>query len=130
MWDGSSSVMGKPSGVKTARIEQTRGLPICNQCLDTASSYEYIDPGIENYRDTKANWLSYTDGACRKNGAPAYSWIVYAVFGVGSEWMSFSVAFGYQWISQDQSSFIVEAQGIDRGLEVTCNITKAHSYDS
>ena len=64
------------------------------------------------------NWLLYTDGGCRRQGASAYAWLVYAVVQAGGKWFLFNVAFGYQWVDRDQSSFIVEAQGLEKGLEV------------
>ena len=48
----------------------------------------------------------------------AYSWIIYAVLKAGEEWCPFTVAFGYEWVDRDQSSFVVEAQGLDKGLQV------------
>ena len=91
---------------------------LCNQCLDTSCSYEYVDPDAGTYASMMPNWMLYTDGGCRKVGASAFSWIIYAVLKAGEEWCPFTVAFGYEWVDRDQSSFVVEAQGLDKGLQV------------
>ena len=91
---------------------------LCNQCLDTCSSYEYIDPDVDKYSSLGPNWLLYTDGGCRKQGSSSYAWVVYAVIEAGGRWFQFNGAFGYTFVKCDQSSFIVEAQALEKGLEV------------
>ena len=95
---------------------------LCNQCLDTEQSFEHTDEQMEMYRSMHPNWLIYTDGGCRRQGASSFSWIIYAVVQAGSDWVQFCVAFGYTYVEQDQSSFTVEAQGLDAALDIVCKL--------
>ena len=95
---------------------------LCNQCLYTFSSFEYTDPDANAYVNLNPNWLIYTDVGCRGRGASAYSWLLYAVVRTAGEWTSFAVSFGYTWVSMDQSSFVVEAQGLDSAMTSLCGL--------
>ena len=79
-------------------------------------------PDIHKNADLNANWLVYSDGGCRKQGASAYAWLVYATIEVAGKWHLFQVAFGCQWISEDQSAFLVEAQGLEKALDCLSNL--------
>ena len=83
---------------------------LCNQCLDTGTSFDHVDPDAFAYCRLQPNWLVYTDGGSWGQGASAYAWVIYAFVHAGEAWAQFCVAFG---LSEDQSSVIVEAQGLD-----------------
>ena len=95
-----------------------RAVYLRNQALDTGGSFDYIDPHIELFRSMNPNWKVYSDGGCRQEGTSAYAWMIYAVIDTGVSLHLFNVAFGYVCVEQNQSSFIVEAQGLDKALEI------------
>ncbi len=46
----------------------------------------------------------------------------YAVVLAADEWVQFPIAFGYTWVSTDQSSFVVEAQGLDSAMDALLQV--------
>ena len=46
---------------------------LCNQALDSKSSYCYIDECIDCYRTDGVQWEAFSDGACRGDGFSAFS---------------------------------------------------------
>ena len=65
---------------------------LCNQALDTNSSFEYVTDDLEAYR----LWDALSDGACRGDGRSSYAWIIYVTWPLGNQRHRFTVAFGYE----------------------------------
>ena len=69
---------------------------LCNQALDTRSSFQYVEEDVEAYRNADTQWEAFSDGACRGDGYASFAWIVYATWHVGETRHRFSVGFGYE----------------------------------
>ena len=87
---------------------------LCNQALDSKSSYCFIDDCIDDYRIDGVHWEAFSDGACRGDGFSPFSWIIYAVWRIGQQRQRFTVAFGYEIVVGNYSSFVTELWGLDR----------------
>ena len=108
----------------------TRADYLCNKALDSKSSYSHAEEScqLEMYKTIGANWMAYSDGGGRGDGWSAFAWIVYAVVPSGewvagsqktsSHWHRFTVAFGYEIVKGDYSSFVTELWGLERAVSV------------
>ena len=91
---------------------------LCNQALDIADSFAYVDSDISKYKENGANWIAYSDGGCRGNGKSSFAWVVYAVLYSSASWHRFTVAFGYEIVDGDYSSFVIGLWVLQRAVAV------------
>ena len=89
---------------------------LCNQALDTRSSFQFAEEDIEAYRASPTQWEAFSDGACRGDGFSSFAWIVYATWQFGDQRHRFVVAFGYEFLHGNLSSFITELLGLERAV--------------
>ena len=87
---------------------------LCNCALDSGASFAHVEESVENYCNHAVHWEAFSDGACRGDGFSAFSWIIYAVWTLGGERHRFTVAFGYEIVIGNYSSFVTELWGLDR----------------
>ena len=59
-----------------ARVQQ-RADWLCNQALDTRSSFEFVENHIDAYRLPELHWEAFSDGACWGDGHSSVAWIVH-----------------------------------------------------
>ena len=90
---------------------------LCNQSLDTKSSFSFVEDDLDNYCIDEMQWEVFTDGACRGDGFSSFAWIVHAVGPVQRERHRLTVAFGYELVIGNFSSFATELWGLERGME-------------
>ena len=69
-------------------------------------------------------WEAFSDGGCRGDGHSAFAWIIYATWRVGKQRHRFTVAFGYECVSGDFSSFATELWGLDRAMQTLENVVQ------
>ena len=100
------------------RHYHTRAEYLCNQAFDIGDSYAYVDSEVRKYKAAGANGIAYSDGGCRGTGTSSFAWVVYAVIDSGQSWHRFTVAFGYEVVSGDYSSFATELWGLERAVVV------------
>ena len=71
---------------------------------------------MQHYLIDGVHWEAFSDGACRGDGFSSFSWIVYAVWTVGQQRHRLTVAFGYELVIGNYSSFVTELWGLDRAV--------------
>ena len=77
---------------------------------------------MEDYRLDGVHWEAFSDGACRGDGYSSFSWIVYAVWAIAGQRQRFTVAFGYEIVVGNYSSFVTELWGLDGAVSALNNI--------
>ena len=89
---------------------------LCNHALNTASSFEFLEDCLEPYWAKGLHWEAFSDGACRNDGHSAFAWIIYATWTVSKQRHCFTVAFGYELVDGNHSSFATELWGLERAV--------------
>ena len=97
---------------------------LCNQALDTKSSFSFIEDSLGDYWLNDVHWRAFSDGACRAGGYLSFAWIVYATWTVKGKSHRFTVAFGYEIIEGNFSSFIHDG---DLGSRACCGNSRSHN---
>ena len=87
---------------------------LCNKALDSRSSYNFKEDSLDEYRIEGVHWESFSDGTCRGDGFSSFAWIIDAVGMVAGRRISFTLAFGYELVEGNHSSFLTELWGLDR----------------
>ena len=89
---------------------------LCNQALDGQSSFQFVTDDVEAYRLPDMHWEAFSDGACRGDGQSSFAWILYATWQLGGQRHRFTLAFGYERIAGNYSSFVTELLGLERAM--------------
>ena len=90
---------------------------LCNQALNTKSSFTFVEDHIEEYYISNVNWEAFSDGACRGDGHSSFAWIIYATWTVSGQRHRFTVAFGYELVEGNFTSFATELWGLERAVQ-------------
>ena len=90
---------------------------LCNQALDSKSSFHFITDDVDAYRLPDLQWEAFSDGACRGDGYSSYGWIIYCTWQIGKQRHRFMVAFGYEVLAGNFSSFVTELLGLERAVQ-------------
>ena len=90
---------------------------LCNRALDTRSSYKFREDDIHDLTDGNVHWECFSDGACRGKGQSAFSWIIVAIRTLGGQRHRFTLAFGYELVEGNHSSFSTELWGIEAAMQ-------------
>ena len=100
---------------------------LCNQALDTKSSFSFIENDLENYCVGNVQWEAFSDGACRGDGFSSFAWIIYATWPLGEDRHRFTIAFGYEHMEGNHSSFATELWGLERAVDtLNCIFERAN----
>ena len=91
---------------------------LCNLALDTQASCSFVAPDVSSYCITDVQWECFSDGARRGDGYSSFSWLVDAVWAIHQERHRFTVAFGYDFLEGNFSSFQTEMWGLERAMGV------------
>ena len=91
---------------------------LCNQALDSKSSYSFVEDSLSDYVVNGVHWETFSDGACRGDGFSSFSWVAYAVWTVGQQRHRLTVAFSFEIVIGNYSSFVTELWGLDRAVIV------------
>ena len=80
---------------------------------------------LKFYKSIGASWLAYSDGGGRGDGWSAFAWIMYAVIcNAGQKSQRFIVAYGFEAVEGDHSSFCTELWGLERAATIMDEITR------
>ena len=91
---------------------------LCNQALNTRSNFAFIEGDITAYGTQDMQWEAFSDGGCRGERIFAFVWIIYAVWVTGATRHLFTIAFGYDVVEGDHSSFATELWGLERAVVI------------
>ena len=113
------------------RLYNTRADWLCNQALDTGSSFEFIEENLSAYCTQDMRWETFSDGGCRGNGKSAFAWVVHATWVVGGQCHRFTVAFGYEHVDGNYSSFATELWGLEKAVRtLRCILDRTRNPDN
>ena len=101
---------------------------LCNQALDAKSSFSFVDDDLQAYCVSNVQWEAFSDGACRGDGFSSFAWIIYATWPLGNERHRFTVAFGYEFMVGNYSSFSTELWGLERAVETLNHILERTNH--
>jgi len=89
---------------------------LCNKALDNRSSLDFVEEDLEVYRVEGVQWECFSDGGCRGDGWSSFAWVVDAVWPISGQRHRFTVAFGYEIVEGNHSSFQTELWGLERAV--------------
>lgn len=94
----------------------------CNACCRRSRAWCGVRWCAESCTWRSVQWEAFSDGACRGDGFSSFAWIIYATWQVGNEQYRFTVAFGYEILVGNYSSFVTELLGLERAVGVTLQL--------
>ena len=100
-------------------------LPERDVIIGPSRSREIIEEDVEAYWIQDTNGEAFSDGACRGDGFSSFARIVYATWPIGGQRSRFTVAFGYELLEGNHSSFVTELLGLERAVVTMLRLIEA-----
>ena len=87
-----------------------------------------MDDDVDSYCVSNMQWEVFSDGACRGDGHSSFAWVITATWPVGEKRHRFTIAFGYELVQGNYSSFVTELWGLEKAIDEMDSILERATY--